>query len=433
MKSLFIRIKLVLLLVILYAVSVQAQNETEWLRHHIASLSHDSLHGRGYVKGGVEKAARYIGRFFAANGLKSFAEDGSYLQPFYMGINTFPGNIMLQVNKQKLKPGIDYIVHAASIGTHVVGKEIETIDLNYILEKSTWDSLCFRLIKHKGKVIMLKNADSMTAKLQMPYREFAKSLPKGVYLVPKHGKLVWTASTYTVPATICFVEDTVLPKKGIKTVTMEIENVYERQFTSHNVIGYVPGTKRPDSFVVFTAHFDHLGRMGNETIFPGAHDNASGTAAMMYLAQYFAKNPQPYTMVFMGFSGEEAGLLGSEYFVKNPLFPLENIRFLVNLDMTGDASEGITVVNGKEQKEAFQILEEINKQELYLPEIHQREQTNNSDHYSFAQAGVPAVFIYGHGAKGYYHDVFDKVQELSLNNIDQLLFLLIDFAKSIQQ
>ena len=125
---------------------------------------------------------------------------------------------------------------------------------------------------------------------------------------------------------------------------------------------------------------------------------------------------------------EMGGLVGSKYFVNNPLFPLNSIRFVVNLDMTGDATNGITVVNAIEQKKAFTLLNNINEQKSYLPKINERDQSANSDHYHFSQRGVPAIFIYGNGTKPYYHDVFDKVNELSLENIDGLSKLLIDFV-----
>jgi Zn-dependent M28 family amino/carboxypeptidase len=197
------------------------------------------------------------------------------------------------------------------------------------------------------------------------------------------------------------------------------------------VLGFVPGTEKPDHFIVFSAHFDHLGRMG-PALFPGAHDNASGTALLLYLAQYFTQHPQKYSIAFFAFSGEEAGLLGSKYFTEHPIFPLNNIRFVTNVDMTGDATNGITVVNAVEQKGAFALLNSINDTASYLPEIKQRDQSHNSDHYYFSKHGVPAIFIYGNGTKPYYHDVFDKAHELSLENIDGLTKLLIDFVEKIE-
>jgi Zn-dependent M28 family amino/carboxypeptidase len=183
---------------------------------------------------------------------------------------------------------------------------------------------------------------------------------------------------------------------------------------------------------VFSAHLDHLGMMGRTTMFPGAHDNASGTSLLLYLADYFSKNPPKYSVAFMGFSGEEAGLMGSKYYAAHPFFSLDKIAMVVNLDMTGDATDGITIVNGQQQEAAYSRLATINTRKNYLPKLNQREQTANSDHYSFSEKGVSAIFIFGLGAKGFYHDVFDVHTELSLNNIDNLANLLIDYVNSYE-
>ncbi len=221
-----------------------------------------------------------------------------------------------------------------------------------------------------------------------------------------------------------------MPKRT-GTVAAHLDNQFFPAFKSNNVLGFIPGTERPDSFIVFTAHFDHLGKMGKAATFTGAHDNASGTSLMLYMANYFAKHPQKYSTAFIAFSGEEAGLIGSKYFIDHPLFPLNSIRFVINLDMTGDATNGITVVNAIEQKEAFTLLTGLNKNSNYLPHIHERDQSRNSDHYHFSEKGIPAIFIYSNGTKPYYHDVFDKAKELSLENIDGLVKLLIDFVGKI--
>jgi Zn-dependent M28 family amino/carboxypeptidase len=133
----------------------------------------------------------------------------------------------------------------------------------------------------------------------------------------------------------------------------------------------------------------------------------------------------------MLFSGEEAGLLGSKYYVQHPVFPLDKIRFLINLDMTGDATNGITMVNGQANTKEYSLMNTINEEQGYVPKINQREQTQNSDHYPFCEAGVKGIFIFGLGTKPYYHDVFDVAKEISLENIDGLSKLLIDFTLDI--
>src|SRR5690606_4412105 len=127
----------------------------------------------------------------------------------------------------------------------------------------------------------------------------------------------------------------------------------------------IPVAQVTDSFLAHTARYNHLEQMGAATVFPGASDNASGTALLLSLAQSLAQFPQRYSLLFIAFAGEEARLLGSKYFTENPLVDLKKIRFLLNLDILGDAAEGITVVNGEEFKQEFACLQSINRQ---LPE-----------------------------------------------------------------
>jgi Zn-dependent M28 family amino/carboxypeptidase len=173
--------------------------------------------------------------------------------------------------------------------------------------------------------------------------------------------------------------------------------------------------------------------MGKHTIFPGANDNASGTSLMLYMAQYFAAHPQKYSVAFMAFSGEEAGLLGSKFYTNNPLFPLKKIRFVINLDLAGEAINGITVVNATEQKKAFQTLKKINDDFNFVSKINERGQTQNSDHFHFSEKGVPAIFIYANGTKPFYHDVFDQAKEVSFDGVDGMIDLLKEFVTRLQR
>jgi Zn-dependent M28 family amino/carboxypeptidase len=172
--------------------------------------------------------------------------------------------------------------------------------------------------------------------------------------------------------------------------------------------------------------------LGNNAYFPGASDNASGTSMILSMANYYAKNKQDYPIVFILFSGEEVGLLGSKYFVEHPLFSLQKIKMLVNVDIMGSAEAGITVVNGEQFKSAFDQLVDINKREAYLPEIKIRGKAANSDHYFFSEAGVPSIFIYSNGGPGYYHDVWDKPNTLNFKNYDNVAKLLIQFIKELK-
>src|ERR1700748_1076181 len=170
--------------------------------------------------------------------------------------------------------------------------------------------------------------------------------------------------------------------------------------------------------------------MGNKTMFPGASDNASGTSMMLELAGYYAKHPAKYTMVFIAFAGEEIGLLGSKYFTEHPLMDLGKIKFLINIDIMGDATDGISVVNGKSYESEFKTLSDLNKvgtDGFSLKEVRQGGAAANSDHYFFTEKGVLAFFIFSMGGKGYYHDIWDKADKVTLKNIPQVGELLKRF------
>jgi aminopeptidase YwaD len=148
---------------------------------------------------------------------------------------------------------------------------------------------------------------------------------------------------------------------------------------------------------------------------------------VLSLARYYGAHPQPYTMAFILFAGEEAGLVGSKYFTQNPLIPLSQIRFLVNLDMEGTGIDGITVVNATIYPKEFALLRQINQKGNYLAAVNPRGKAPNSDHYYFSEKGVPAFFMYTLGGIRAYHDVFDISATLPLNKYEDLFKLLLKF------
>lgn len=426
------RIVLLVVFFVQLTITANAQLERRWIKHHIALLAARSMYGRGYVRDGNDKGAKYIVRRFREFGLRPVTPDSVYVQEYNFGVNTFPGDIVFSIGKKEFTPGEDYLVdaHSSSFNTNHI--KIKTINFDKIHDTADWNKTKATLRPEKY-AYFFKNTDSFFKHTNEHPWGFVRDLSKGCYILPQHGKMMWTVGTKQMPATVVYIEDTVLPKR-IKKGALQVTAKYLSpvQNLNKNVIACVPGEVK-DSFVVFTAHFDHLGMMGSEAIFPGASDNASGTAMMLYLANYFAQHPQHYTMVFIAFSGEEAGLLGSEYFVNHPLIPLSNIKFLTNIDIMGDATDGVTVVNATEHPKQFELLQQLNKNKNYLPQIKSRGKTSNSDHYHFAAKGVPAFFIYSNGGPGFYHDVFDAPASLPLTNIDKAAKLFVDFAEALNK
>jgi hypothetical protein len=224
------------------------------------------------------------------------------------------------------------------------------------------------------------------------------------------------------------------PFRNATTMSIDVKNSLIKSFPTQNIIGYIKGNVRPDSFIVFTAHYDHLGIMG-DIYFPGANDNASGIAMLLSLARYYSQHHDSlrYSVAFMAFTGEEIALLGSKYYTEHPLFPLSNIRFLINMDIMGTGDEGITVVNGTIYKAAFSDLVKINDQQHLLKLVKPRGETANSDHYFFYKNQVPSIFIYTMGGIKAYHDIYDRRETLPLTDFDEVFKLLRQFTEDINQ
>lgn len=198
-------------------------------------------------------------------------------------------------------------------------------------------------------------------------------------------------------------------KKGFKAVplnlsaSMNFENDIARK-ASKNVIGVMKGTKRPDEYVLYTAHWDHLGRCtaapDGDDICNGAVDNATGTAALVALAEGFAKAGAPErSVVFLAVTAEESGLLGSKFYAENPIFPLSQTVGGVNMDafsMSGPAKNLTVIGKGKSQLDLY--LEAAAKSEGRTPETEPTPEKGfyyRSDHFSFAKLGVPMVYFEG--------------------------------------
>jgi len=404
------------------------------LRSHLNALCSRNFSGRGYVNNGMGKAADYIAQQFRSDSLHSFKED--YRQPFTYTVNTFPSAMDVKIDGRTLTPGEDYLIHAAASGYHNESMKVRIMDgLDFakkvkkrdIVLAKDWDKWAKKLQKEKFAYVLL-NTDTVNSLMHWKgNREFVKHLPKGVFFIPYHKKPIWTVSQNVMPATVIEFYDTNFVFRKNK-IAVAVDNKFLPKFEADNLIGFVPGTERPDSFIVITAHYDHLGKMGNRTIFPGGSDNASGTSMMLELAKYYAANPAKYTMVFMAFAGEEAGLLGSKYFTEHPLMDLGKVRFLINIDIMGDATSGISVVNGKTHEKEFQVLDSLNKANSFsFKEVRQGGAASNSDHYFFTEKGVPAFFIFSMGGKGYYHDIFDTANHVELTNVPNAGALIRQF------
>lgn len=206
--------------------------------------------------------------------------------------------------------------------------------------------------------------------------------------------------------------------------------IVEAGYRSQNVCGYLPG--ETDTMVVLTAHYEHLG-MNGDTIFFGAHDNASGTAAVMDMARILAQKYHRYTYVFLLFGGEESGLVGSHHFTQHPLVDMAKIKLLLNIDLFCGGDEGLMVVNANSGKTQgyVDLMQRINAGHNYSPTVGRRDNAPNSDHYWFT-AFCPAIFVYTLGGPyGGYHSPADTCEGCGLNNYVRFMSLLLEFLERL--
>lgn len=369
--------------------------DAAYARRHLDTLSSEAFHGRGYRQNGQQLAADYLLREFARLGLIPLSDN--YLQPFSLEVNTFD-SVYLRLNKKVLVPGTDYMVHPLS--AHGKAQKLKP-----------------------GKGLVLAEDGKQP-----------KTMGKNARLILEttDQKFTWSVGRDQWPLAYVEVRKAALPAK-IKRADFYFSGSY-KPHTVANVAGMVRGKKQADSIIVVCAHYDHLGRMGS-VLFPGANDNASGTALLLDLARHYSQpqNQPDYSLLFIAFAAEEAGLVGSNYFVSHPLVPLKHISLVLNLDLMAGGSDGIMVVNGEQQNRAYQLLDSVNTTGKYLKNVQKRANAANSDHYPFTQKGVPAIFVYTMGDVTAYHDPNDRPEHLRWQHYPAIFTLLRTFTDQWQQ
>ncbi|MBW8688146.1 M28 family metallopeptidase [Chitinophaga rhizophila] len=195
------------------------------------------------------------------------------------------------------------------------------------------------------------------------------------------------------------------------TASLSLKNK-TRKSVSHNVAALLPGTERKDEYIIYSAHWDHLGvgeAVKGDTIYNGALDNASGVAALLQLATAFTKVQQPpkRSVLFLALTGEEQGLLGSEYYATHPIFPIKSTVADINMDVLNffGRTKDITII-GKGQSDLDDYAAKAaEKQGRYLiPEANPSGGWFfRSDHFNFAKVGIPSLYP-GSGMVSVAHD-----------------------------
>jgi hypothetical protein len=397
-----------------------------YARKIVDTLTSSYFSGRGAVNDGEKKAALYLKQEYQLLGLKSYTDN--YLQPFNFAINTFPKEVNVRLDNDQLITGVDFLVDAKSGGTNGKFELVWYNKDNVPTKKQLKKLVAINFFANKFIVI----DDAGVAKEDEVFQLLKLNVysAAGIILLEDKKLTHYLSDSYNDFVILKVLRHKI--NRDYKSITVNIDQKRIANYQSQNVIGYIEGTKFPDSIIIVSAHYDHLGTMGQKVFFPGANDNASGVAMLLNLAHYYGQKEAPNkTIVFMAFGAEEAGIIGSKFFVEHPLFKLNKINFVMNLDLLGTGDDGAMIVNGAILPEHFNKLETINTTNNYLKQIKKRGKAANSDHYWFTEKGVPAFFLYTMGGITAYHDVEDVSKTLPLTKFEDCFRLIRDFINEL--
>lgn len=414
-------LKLSILFLAMYAVAVHSQDLATYKRI-VKQLSSASYQGRGYARGGANKAGVYLEREYRRAGV-----DEVIRQPFTLDINTFPGKMQLSADGRQLLAGRDFTVRefCPSVKGEYVLYHVDT--LNYSSERLFGDLskpeyqgamvVCdfWFSYKHREDFSRLqKSGECNNAGIIYTWEtplKFYKAYGERVAEKP----IIWTLAE-------CI--------RGAKRVKANIENRFFKDYECFNVIAKVSG-QRHDSCYVFTAHYDHIGNLGRKVYYGGANDNASGTAMLVTLASYYTERLPPFDIYFIAFSGEDANLRGSNWFADHPTLPLNRIKYLLNIDMIGDNNAELYCETSDTGDAAFGIFEDIIREKKYFASLNHGQLAANSDHYPFAVRHIPCIFLENKegDAFPYYHTPQDDWRHAVVESYEPLFKLVTTFVE----
>ena len=404
----------------------------EELAAHAAALTAPEMEGRGSGTPGGALAARYLEERLAAAGLRPGGDAGGWRQSFVLrpGTRLASGNALLRTGGAPLALEVsrDWTPHGGSpssdveaelvfvgappgatgdgMGEAVRGKIVMVLEGGGVTRLE-------RLIaaRRAGAAALLLVGDNLLA---LERTAVSVGLPSAT-LTPTAADLLLAPAGMTMASLARTPAAPGSPAPVIATgitarLAIRLEPADRR---ADNVIGILPGTDPAlaGESVVIGAHYDHLGRIGG-AIYHGADDNASGTAVVLGLAKAFAAaGGAPRTLVFVLFSGEEMGLIGSGHYVRHPVLPLERAAAMVNFDMVGRMRDGRVTVAGVESGDALRALVTAAAAGEPLAVAYSQSPFAPSDQARFYAAGVPVLF-FTTGRHPDYHRPTDTADRL---------------------
>lgn len=362
-------------------------------------------------------------------------EQLSYMQHFTHPLNAQRGAVELVVDGDTLNHTVQYTLKEFS-PTFKGELDVVYLDNKYLLpdefckyvnsgafkDKAVvldWDRFCETMYTFPGIEVYKTYF--------VPMENVGALICKGKELLPYFK----SRNHFNTPMPVFMVDET-FPADA-KKVSIDVEaQMIEND--AHNIIAWIPGTKYTEKHYIISCHYDHLGICGDE-IFYGANDNASGTAMLLNLMRHYKENPPEYSVMFIFFDAEENNLLGSFFYADNPLLPLEDIQYFVELDMIGDNGNTIYCQISDSGEEGLECLNAISSS-LPVPfaKLDRHPLDDYADHYPFALKGVPAIYIEMDGdTNKNYHSPRDTFENFSADNYERLFTLITEFVKGYRK
>jgi hypothetical protein len=437
------------------------------LEKHLTYLASDELEGRNTGDKGQKMAAEYLVEFYKGLGLAG-PVDGSYLQKFNLVSVSYP-EINLTVGKQKLVNNEDFVF--LGDGDLKKAAKAELIFLGLASEEN------MKKVDVKGKLVGLW---AIGARSQTVIQDIMKAGAAGIVIVTMEGqanfdrianrykslsgsgRLGFEEPTKQEPVFLVSSDkmaalfDT--PVETLKEAAKNNPESIKAQKASYlikkqnklvpteNVMAYLEGTDKKEEVLVISSHYDHVGINSKGEINNGADDDGSGTVSVMEIAEAFAiaakegKKPRR-SVLFLNVTGEEKGLLGSEYYADHPIFPLENTVNNINIDMVGridyeyqnaENKDYVYVIGSEMLSSHLKVINEYNNityTNLILDYRYDAADDPNrfyyrSDHYNFAKHNIPVIFFFN-GVHDDYHqptDTVDKIEFPLMTKRAKLIF-----------
>jgi hypothetical protein len=478
------------------AIRFSKQIQAEKLKDYLFVLASDEYEGRETGEKGQKMAAEYIMNKFKEFGIPSQKQlTNGYYQTFPLDVFQ-PQKIALSSAKKNYKQNEDYFTYSSVLFDSIYSIN-EIVFAGYGINSSNYND--YENLNVKNKTVLILNGEPIDNKGNSIItsttkssdwssnfrRKITEAQKQGVsvllvadsklkedYQKNEHRinsyrmSIAGEKNTMEKKSTLVIfiseeIANALLQKKKINDcVKIITETKKTNSFTfntdlkldvkqavslvqSENVLGYIEGTDLKNELLVITAHYDHLGKHDG-VVYNGADDDGSGTSAVIELARVFAqakkegKGPRR-SILFMTVSGEEKGLLGSDYYTQHPVYPLASTVCNLNIDMIGrmdEAHEGnpnyvYLIGSDKLSKDLHNISEQVNStySKLKLDYTYNDENDPNryyyrSDHYNFAKNNIPVIF-YFNGVHEDYHKETDEVQKINfpkMENISKLIF-----------